>query len=55
MRNTTLQGSVPGVIFFYLYLTSELSSLLENEIIFYADDATLVAMAGDGAPSLIRG
>ena len=36
------QGSILGPIFFILY-TSELFSILENKLIGYADDSTLMA------------
>ena len=37
------QGSVLGPLFFLLY-TSELFSILENKLIGYADDSTLMAV-----------
>ena len=37
------QGSVLGPLLFLLY-TSELSSILENKLIGYADDSTLMAV-----------
>ena len=37
------QGSVFGPLFFLLY-TSELFSILENKLIGYADDSTLIAV-----------
>ena len=37
------QGSVLGPLLFLLY-TSELFSILENELVGYADDSTLVAV-----------
>ena len=39
-----LQGSVLGPLWFLLY-TSELFSILENKLIGYADDSTLMAVA----------
>ena len=38
------QGSVLGPLLFLLY-TSELFSILENNLIGYADDSTLIAVA----------
>ena len=38
-----LQGSVLGSLLFLLY-TSELFSILENKLIGYADDSTLIAV-----------
>ena len=38
-----LQGSVLGPLLFLLY-TSELFSILENKLIGYADDSTLMAV-----------
>ena len=38
-----LQGSVFGPLLFLLY-TSELFSVLENKLIGYADDSTLIAV-----------
>ena len=38
-----LQGSVLSPLFFFLY-TSELFSILENKLIGYADDSTLIAV-----------
>ena len=38
------QGSVLGPLLFLLY-TSELFSILENKLIGYADDSTLIAIA----------
>ena len=38
-----LQGSVLGPLLFLLY-TSELFSTLENKVIGYADDSTLIAV-----------
>ena len=38
-----LQGSVLGPLLFLLY-TSELFSILENKLIGYADDSTLIAV-----------
>ena len=38
------QGSVLGPLLFHLY-TSELFSILENKLIGYADDSTLIAVA----------
>ena len=37
------QGSVLGLLLFLLY-TSELFSILENKLIGYADDSTLIAV-----------
>ena len=37
------QGSVSGPLLFLLY-TSELFSILENKLINYADDSTLIAV-----------
>ena len=37
------QGSVSGPLLFLLY-TSELFSILENKLISYADDSTLMAV-----------
>ena len=37
------QGSILGLLLFLLY-ASELSSILENELIGYADDSTLMAV-----------
>ena len=37
------QGSVLGLLLFLLY-TSELFSILENKLIGYADDSTLMAV-----------
>ena len=37
------QGSVLGSLLFLLY-TSELFSILENKLIFYIDDSTLMAV-----------
>ena len=50
------QGSVLGQLLFLLY-TSELFSILENKLIGYADDSTLMASPGVSvavAESLIR-
>ena len=38
-----LQGSVLGPLFYLLY-TSELFSILENKLIAYADDSTLIEL-----------
>ena len=38
-----LQGSVLGLLLFFLY-TLELFSILENKLISYADDSTLIAV-----------
>ena len=37
------QGSVSGPLLFFLY-TSDLYSILENKLIGYADDSTLIAV-----------
>ena len=37
------QGSVLGPLLFFLY-TTELFSILENKLIGYADDSTLIAV-----------
>ena len=53
------QGSVFGTLLFLLY-TSEIFSILENKLIGYADDFTLIAVPSPGvtvtvAESLSRG
>ena len=47
------QGSVLGTLLFLLY-TSELFSILENKLIGYADDSTLMAVVPSPAEFLIR-
>ena len=39
------QGSVLRTLLFLLYVTSELSSILKNKLIGYADDSTLIAQS----------
>ena len=43
------QGSVLGLLLFLLY-TSELFSILENKLISYADDSTLIAVVPSPGP-----
>ena len=45
------QGSVLGPLLFLLY-TSELFSILENKLIVYADDSTLMALCHPQASEL---
>ena len=45
------QGNVLGPLLFLLY-TSELFSILENKLIGYADDSTLMAMCHPQASEL---
>ena len=45
------QGSILGQLVFFLY-TSELFSILENKLIGYADDSTLVAVVPSPALEL---